>query len=155
VNGLCGAVLPRIPIAYIDVRFFVHATEDSSKVVKAVKHILPSEYADKMVFRRANLRGHYGNPIVLFETRMKGKEIIKLFIESLSSNLGRFDKETLLKEVDLHVGRGDLYIRLDKQSAFQGEFRLCKADPIRVRIRFRKNKLEDIVKICRELGFLP
>lgn len=144
-----------IPIAYIDIRFFAHATEDLNKVVEAAKHILPNGYVDDIVFRRNSLRGHYGNPITLFETRIKGREIIKAFLEKLSSNLDEVDKEVLLREVGLHVEKGNLYIRLDKQAALQGEFKLCTADPIRVRIRFRKEKLEDIIKICRELGMLP
>lgn len=144
-----------MPIAYIDIRFFAHATEDVNKVVQAAQHILPADYVDGILFKRNNLRGHYGNPINLFETRIKGKEIIKTFIENLSTSLSRLDKETLLSEIGLHVEEGSLYIRLDKQAALQGDFKLCASDPIRVRIRFRKKKLEDIVKVCREIGVLP
>jgi len=143
-----------MPIAYIDIRFFAHATEDSDKVVKAVQQILPSDRIDDIVFKRDNLRGHYGNPITLFETRIKEKEIIRAFVEKLSSHLDESDKEALREEIDLRVERGSLYIRLDKQAAFQGEFRLCTADPIRVHIRFKKTKIEDIVKTCRELGMI-
>jgi len=144
-----------MPVAYIDIRFFVNATEDPDKVMKAAKHILPPQYADTTIFSRDNLSGHHGNPITLFETRIKGKEVIKSLIERLSSNLSQLDKERLLKEIGLRVGKGDLYIRLDKQAAVQVEFRLGIADPIHVRIRFRKSKLEDIIQICRELGLLP
>ena len=147
--------MSRIPIAYIDIRFFAHATEDLDKVVEAAKHILPNGYVDDIVFRRSSLKGHFGNPITLFETRIKGREIIKAFLEKLSSNINELDKEVLLRDVSLHVEKGNLYIRLDKQAALQGEFKLFTADPIRVRIRFRKEKLEEIIKICQELGMLP
>jgi len=148
------AVLPQIPVAYIDIRFFVHATENLDKVVEAVQRILPSDYIDDILFKKNNLKGHYGNPITLFETRIKKKEIIKVFVENLSSRLDELDKETLRREIDLHVEKGSLYVRLDKQVAFQGELKLCVADPIHVRIRFRKTKNEDIVKTCQELGML-
>ena len=148
------AVLPQIPVAYIDIRFFVHATENLDKVVEAVRRLLPSDYRDDVLFKKDSLRGHYGNPITLFETRIKGKEIIKAFVENLSSRLDNLDKETLRREIDLHVEKGSLYVRLDKQAALQGELKLCTADPIRVRLRFRKTKIEDTVKICRELGIL-
>jgi len=144
-----------MPIAYIDIRFFVHSTEDVNKVVHAAQRILPPDYVDSVSFKRSSLRGHYGNPITLFETRIKGREIIKSFIENLSTSLSGLDKETLLSEIGLHVEKGSLYIRLDKQAALQGDSKLCAADPIRVRIRFRKEKLEDIVKVCREIGVLP
>lgn len=144
-----------MPIAYIDIRLFAHATEDVNKVAQAAQRILPPEYVDGILFKRSSLRGHYGNPITLFETRIKGREIIKSFIENLSTSLSGLDKETLLSEIGLHVEKGSLYIRLDKQTALHGDFKLCAADPIRVRIRFRRKKLEDIVKVCREIGVLP
>jgi len=142
-------------IAYIDIRFFVHATEDSDRVVEAVQRVLPSDYIDDVVFKRDNLRGHYGNPITLFETRIKKRETIRAFVERLSSSLDELDKETLRREINLHVEKGSLYVRLDKQAALQGALKLCTADPIRVRIRFRKTKMEDIIKLCVELGLLP
>ena len=148
-------VLSQVSIAYIDIRFFAHATEDLNRVVKAVETILPTDYLDDIVFKRKNLRGHYGNPITLFEARIKRREMVKAFVESLSTGLSGLDKETLLSEIGLHVEKGSLYIRLDKQAALQGEFKLCTADPIRVRVRFRKEKPEDIVEVCREMGILP
>ncbi len=139
-------------IAYIDVRFSVHATEDPDKVVQAVNHVLPADYVDDILLKKSTLRGHYGNPITLFETRIKKKEIVKALLKNVFTNLNERDRESLLEEIDLYVEEGSLYIRLDKQAAFQGEMKLCTADPIRVRIRFRKKRIEDIVKVCQELG---
>jgi len=144
-----------MPIAYVDIRFSAHATEDPKKVMEAVQKILPADYIDNIDFKRDNLRGHHGNPIILFETRIKGKEIIQAFVKNISSGISELDKETLLREINLHAEDGNLYLRLDKQAALQGELKLCTADPIRVRIRFRKKKTEDIIQICRELGMLP
>jgi len=147
--------LSQMPLAYIDIRFFAHATEDLNRVVKAAEIILPPDHLDNIVFRRKNLRGHHGNSITLFEAKIKRREIIKAFIDNLSTSLSELDKETLLSEIGSRVEKGSLYIRLDKQAALHGEVKLCTADPIRVRIRFRKKKLEDITKICREMGILP
>jgi len=147
--------LSQMPLAYVDIRFFAHATEDLNRVVKAAETILPTDHLDNIVFRRKNLRGHHGNPITLFEAKIKSREIIKAFIENLSTSLSELDKETLMSEIGSRVEKGSLYIRLDKQAAHHGEFKLCTSDPIHVRIRFRKKKLEDITKICREVGILP
>jgi len=146
--------LSSIPIAYIDIRFFAHATEDVDKVVEAVQHVLPSDHMEGVAFKKSNLRGHYGNPITFFEAKIKNKEIIRALVENLSSNLSELDKETLSGEIHLHVEKGSLYIRLDKQAALQGKLKLCTSDPIRLRIRFRKRKIEDIVKTCQELEML-
>lgn len=146
--------MPQIPVAYVDIRFFAHATEDADKVIEAVQNVLPSGHTEDIVFNKRNLRGHYGNPITFFEAKIKNKEAIRALVENLSSRLSVLDKETLHREIHLHVEKGSLYVRLDKQAAFEGKLKLCTSDPIRIRIRFRKTKIEDIVKICRELGML-
>jgi len=155
VKHLRGMPLPSMPITYIDIRFFVHATEDLNKVVEAVRRLLPTNHVNEIAFERSNLEGHHGNPITLFETRVKKNEILRAVVETISSGLGELDKEALLREIGLHTEKGSLYIRLDKQAALRGEFKLCSADPIRVRIRFRKGKPEDVTNACRELGLLP
>jgi len=147
--------LSKMPIAYVDVSFFAHATEDEAKAIEATRILLPTSQLENIVFNRSNLRGHHGNPITLFETKIKEKDIVKAVAENLSSNLGALDKETLLREINLHVEKGSLYLRFDKQAAFQGTFKLGVADPIRVRLRFNKNQLEDVVQICKEIGMLP
>ncbi len=148
-------ILSRSSIVFIDASLFAHATEDEDKVMRAVQNLFPTEYMDSITFKRQNLHGHHKNPIILFETRIKDKEIIQAFVENLSSNLSTVDKQDLLGEIGRYVEKGSLYLRLDKQAAFQGNFKLCSADPIRVRIRFRKSKLENVVQVCRELGILP
>lgn len=144
-----------MPIACVDISFFSHATEEENKVIGAVRHLLPAVQVENIVFNKSSLRGHYGNPITLYEARIKEKEIVRAVVENLSSGLSLLDKESLLREVELHVEKGSLYLRFDKQAAFQGQFKLGVSDPIRVRLRFKKSKLEDIVQICKEIGMFP
>jgi RNA binding exosome subunit len=147
--------LSGVPIAYADVSSFAHATEDEIKVIEATRKVLPATQLEDIVFNRRYLQGHHGNPIVFFEARITEKEVLKIFVENLASNLCVFDKKTLLKEVSSHVDKGKLYLRFDKQAAFRGTLKLGVADPIHVRLRFNKNKLEDVVNICKKIGLLP
>jgi len=144
-----------MPITCVDISFFTHATEDENKVTGAVRHLLPTAQVENIVFNKISLRGHHGNPITLYEAKIKEKEIVRAVVENLSSGLSPLDKESLLREVELHVEKGNLYLRFDKQAAFQGQFKLGVSDPIRVLLRFKKNRLEDVVQICREIGMLP
>ena len=146
--------MSQLPVAYVDVRFCAHATEDINKVVKAVQNILPSEHMEDISFRRSNLEGHYGNPITFFETRIKDKETVRALVKNLSVNLSSLDKEELGRTIHRCVEKGSLYIRLDKQAALQCKTKLVTSDPIRIRIRFKKSKIEDIIEICRELGMI-
>jgi len=147
--------LTRKPLAYIDLSFFAHATEDQNKVLEAARKVIPPNYVDQVSFSKSSLKGGYGNPITFFKTQIRDEEIADSLIKHISSNLDVLDKDTLLRELNLRLERGSLYIRLDKQAAFKGMFKLCRADPIHIRIRFRTSKIEEIIKICREIGMLP
>ena len=143
-----------MPVAYVDVRFCAHATEDLDKVMEAIHNILPSDNIEDILFKRSGLDGHYGNPITFFETRIKDKETIRALVENLSANLSSLDKEELDRTINRYVEKGSLYIRLDKQAALQGKIKLVTSDPIRIRIRFKKSKTEDVIEICREIGMI-
>jgi RNA binding exosome subunit len=145
----------KIPIGYIDIRVFAHATEEAEKVLSAVRNILSPELIDIVVFRKTNLTGHHGNPIVLFETRIKEEKVAQTVFEKLSSGLSMLDKELLGSEIGQHLERGNLYVRLDKQSAYLNEVKLSSADPIHFRFHFKKHGQEEVVGICRKFGLLP
>jgi len=154
-NKRAWLALSLIPIACVDLSFFAHATEDENKVIEAVRKLLPALQFDNLVFKKSSLRGHHNNPITLFEAKIKEKETVKMIVDNLAFGLNLLDKEKLLREVELHVEKGNLYLRFDKQKAFQGQFKLDVSDPIRFRLRFKKSGLEDIIQICREIGLLP
>jgi RNA binding exosome subunit len=144
----------RIPVAYVDIRVFAHATEDKEKVLSALRNTIPTEFVDKIAFKQTRLAGHHGNPIVLFETKVKEKDVAEAVFKKLSFGLGRLDKESLGREIEQHVDRGNLYIRLDKQSAFLNKLKIHSIDPIHLRVHFKKHSLEEIVDICRKSGML-
>lgn len=144
-------------MSHIDISFFVHATEDQEKVLKAVGNCFPSITLSEIQFARNSLSGHYKNPITFFETRIKDRNLIKTIITDLSSKIEQKDKEFLLSERDKYLDEdGSLYIRADKQSIYNNVLCLCSADPIRIKIRLSvssKNP-QETVSIYKELGLL-
>jgi len=50
---------------------------------------------------------------------------------------------------------GNLYVRLDKQSAYLGELKLSSTDPVHLRLHFKKPNSEDVIDTCRRFGLLP
>lgn len=148
-------ILSKLPVSYVDVQFCAHATENLDKVMEAVQKTLPSEHINDITFKRTNLEGHYGNPIYFFVTRIKDREIVIALVENLSTNLSSLDREELGRTIHLCVEKGNLFVRLDKQAALKGKIKFVTSDPIRIRIRFRKNKIEDVIEVCREIGMLP
>lgn len=142
-------------ISHVDLSFFAHATEDSDKVLTAAKNILPSNYVENVSFSKSNLKGEYGNPIILFRSQIREPEVAESLLHNISLNLPLIDKEELNQYLNLYVDGGSLYIRLSKQEAFKGKFKFSQSDPIRIRIRFRASKIEEIREICRTIGLLP
>jgi RNA binding exosome subunit len=145
----------KVPIAYIDVRTFAHATEDTDKVQMALLKTLSTEAGETVVLKESNLTGHHGNPIVLFEARIKEKDAVREVFRKLSSGLSMMDKELLGDEITWHLEKGNLYLRLDKQSAYLNELRLCETDPIHFKVHFKKSDTDQVVEICRQLGLIP
>jgi RNA binding exosome subunit len=134
---------------------FAHATEDADRVLVAARNMLPTEYAEAVNFKKSQLYGHYGNSIVLFEAKIKEKKVAQAVFQKLCSGLSVLNKEVLNDEIKQHVEKGNLYLRLDKQSAFLGEFKLGSVDTVHLRVHFRKHRFQDVVDICRKFGLLP
>ena len=142
-------------VGYIDIRVFAHATEDPERVLTATRNTLPRESIDTVTFKKANLAGHHGNPIILYETKIKEKKLVQAAFEKLCSGLSGLDKEIMANEVQQHLDKGNLYVRLDKQSAYLNELKLSSTDPIHLRIHFKKHSAEEVIDICRRSGLLP
>ena len=145
----------KVQVAYIDIRVFAHATEDPERVLTATRNALPIESIDTVTFKRSNLTGHHGNPITLYETKIKEKKLVQAAFERLCSGLSVLDKEALANDIKQHLDKGNLYVRLDKQCAYLNELRLGSTDPVHLRIHFKKHSAEEIVDICRRSGLLP
>jgi RNA binding exosome subunit len=143
------------PIGYLDIRVFAHATEDTEKVQTAVRKLLPMELAETLVFEKTNLTGHHGNPIILFTAQLTDKKALPSLLEKIGFGLSALDKETLDRELKLHLEKRNLYLRFDKQSAYLGLYKLAQNDPIHMKIHFKNKTFEEIVDICRNAGLLP
>ena len=153
---ISGAVLSsKAPVGYVDVRVFSHATEDLEKVMTAIRNVLPSGLVDTVVFGKTSLTGHHGNSITLVEARVKDRKVVQAFFAELCLKLSIMDKQRLSDEIEKHLERGNLYLRLDKQSAFLNEMKLGSADSIHLQIHFKKHGADEVLAVCRESGLLP
>lgn len=143
------------PIGYIIIRVFAHATEDQERVIQAVRNTLPEGLAESTIFTKMSLTGYHGNPITLIETVLADRQKLQSALEKIGKGLTSLDKETLNIEMGLHLEKGNLYLRFDKQQAFLGQLRFSSTDPIHFKVHFRNKTADEIVDICREAGLLP
>ena len=130
----------------------MHATEDHARVLTAVRNILPSEWRETILFKRTETSGHHGNSIALLESRIKDKRASREILERLARDLNILDKEFLHDQAEKHLEKGSFYLRLDKQAAYLNQIKLSSADPIHLRVRFKKHGAVDVKEITRTLG---
>jgi RNA binding exosome subunit len=147
--------LPKNEVLSVELSLLVHATEDQDKVLTAVRNLFPPEHTKEITVSRKNLQGEYGNPISVFEAKIEDAAVVEGFLRNVGQNLPQVEKESLLEGLELRLTKGNLYLRLDKQAAFRGKPELCLADPIRLRIKFRTSKVDEITNTIRRLGLVP
>lgn len=121
----------------------------------AIRNMLPEELGESAVFKKTTLTGHHGNPITLIEVELADRQTLMGVLEKIGSGLTSLDKEALSREISLHLEKGNLYLRFDKQQAYLGELRFWSNDPIHFKVHFRNKTADQIILICREAGLLP
>ena len=141
-------------LEYIEIRVFSHATEDPSKVLTSVKKLFPIEFREDLVFNKTQLTGYYNNPIILYKIRVNEKILLQSIIQFISENLSFSDKENLTNDIKIHLDRNNLYLRFDKQLAFDSILKFSTQDPIHLKIHFKKMHLKDIIELCRKAGLI-
>jgi RNA binding exosome subunit len=142
-------------VGYIDIRVFAHATEDSTKVQTAVKNLLTPELGDTIVFEQTSLEGHHRNSITVFTAKLTDKNQLPLTLQKIGQGLSALDREALANDIQLHLEKCNLYLRFDKQSAFCGNFKFTKNDPIHFKIHFKDKTQDEIIDFSRQMGLLP
>jgi len=103
-------------------RTLVHATEDPDKVEAALRFLVGD---GEIKFTRT--AGYHGNPIIIMEARLDRRREICSFFEKLEREQIEEILGTLAERMD---DEGTLYLRLDKQAAYQGVCRLVTHDDV-------------------------
>jgi RNA-binding protein len=120
------------PIQSIEITYFVHATEDREKILRAVERMLgvPGPELER-------LEGHFGNEILKGRIHVTGESASKVFmtiVSGMSKNLIREIGDNITKYLDEH---SSLFLRFDKQALVLGSFVLGEADTVRIKVKPR------------------
>ncbi|MGE5555166.1 MAG: RNA-binding domain-containing protein [Methanocella sp.] len=142
------------PVGYIDIRVFAHATENQTKVETATKNLFPPELTQDLVFQKTALTGHHSNPIVMLTARLTDRKLLPAALEKLGERLSSLDKEQLQNDIKLHLEKGNLFLRFDKQAAYLGQPKFTQSDPIHVKVHFRDKTNDQVVELAKQFGLL-
>lgn len=121
----------RFTSAEIDI--IIHATEDYNKMLTIIKDVLTID-PDKFTSKR--LEGYYGNEVILLKARLNTNDARKL-ADIIFNSINIHDKIYLADNLDKHIDRNSLFIRLDKQELFRKRIALGDQDAIKIRFRVK------------------
>jgi RNA binding exosome subunit len=107
----------------VRLRTFCHATENPSKVKRALEFLLPPG-----TISENRTTGHHGNPIVVYEVKTEKRTEIKRFWDIIKSSV---PEEVLLEDLEERIDKDCvLYARLDKQKAYLGNIEMVKHEDV-------------------------
>ncbi len=120
-------------IQSLEISFFVHATEDESKVIEVIHSQLSIRDSPAMEV----LEGYFGNRIVRVKYNVKGEEATRLFVH-ISSLISSQEKSRILGEIERNLDEHSaLYLRFSKQELMARRLVLFENDPVRVKVKPR------------------
>ncbi|MDR1993849.1 MAG: hypothetical protein LBQ98_10255 [Nitrososphaerota archaeon] len=145
----------KLPIGYIDIRVSAHATEDAAKVEVAAKNLFPAELQETLLFQKTKLSGHHSNPIILLTAKLTERKLLPLVLKKFGTGIDTLDKEQLNQNIALHLEKGNLYLRFDKQAAVLGLLKFTQNDPLHIKVHFKNQTVEEIIALAKQTGLLP
>lgn len=120
--------MARVPFHYVDLRAFSYATEDEKRVNEALGTFLPDEFE----VQRAVNQGHHGDRIVILSARVDTADEMRTVLSRLADLTGI---ETVLEQLDERVTEDcELFVRLNKQAAFNGQVQLGEGLTLRAKV---------------------
>lgn len=134
------------------IQVLCHATEDEMKVMKAVENVVGFDRMSKMKVSTHILKGYYGDPVVLIKFEVLEPDTSLEIVKDVFSKLSEYEKNDLIENrIEKGKHGGKLYIRLDKQAAYNGVLRLSDKDPIRIEVAIRGD-IDKLVNVLNILG---
>ncbi|QRV15106.1 RNA-binding protein [Haloterrigena salifodinae] len=142
--------MPQIPLHYVDLRTFCYATEDEKRVEEAMRTFLPDGDDDEpFEIERVESEGHYGDRILVLSARVEKANDVRHVLSRLA-DLESFDD--VIDELDERVTENtELFLRLDKQAAFEGDVRLGDGITFRGKVEAYPAKKEKAVENARDV----
>ncbi|MGC8573732.1 MAG: RNA-binding domain-containing protein [Caldisphaera sp.] len=129
-------------IKSVEIRVFVHATEDKEKIMAALKNIIKSDFN----IIEEHYEGYYGNSIIVISCIIENEKAEEI-LNTILDNLPRPDKDNILKTFYDRIGKGNTFhIRLNKQKAYLGEYTISDADDV-IKLVFKFDSKSSLEKL--------
>lgn len=135
------------PVQHLEITTFVHSTEDSVKVVKAVSNLFPEDI-DVPPYEEVKLTGVFGDQLLMLKWVLKNRRPATEVVNKVIKGLSSIDHLELIESLASRIDENkNFYLRLDKQKAFSEVMKIEKQDPIRLKARMLVPHKADPVKL--------
>lgn len=125
------------PVRYVELSALVHATEDKQKVLRAICNLFPKGSEPSGV-QETKLTGVFGDPIFSLKLEISKRRPGTDLLDHLIRSLSFLEYTGLLDDLPQRMDESkNLYLRFDKQKAYQGKTALETHDAIRVKFRLQ------------------
>mgnify|MGYP003836113737 CR=1 FL=1 len=136
-----------VPFHYIDLRAFCYATEDEKRVTEALQTLLPEEFE----IQRIENEGHHGDRILVLSARVENADDMRVVLDRLGE-LPAEQRQRLLGELDERVtDNTELFLTLEKQSAFRNDVRLGDGITVRAKVEAYPASKDAAVENARDV----
>lgn len=140
----------KFPFSSAILSTFIHATEDESKVLKALKTFLPED----VKIQQRKSKGHYGNPIIVLDATLERRKLLRQLWNEITTRMDTDDLERINQIVPERLDdERCLYLRFDKQQAYAGKLVLTDSGDvihIKLKVAAYPAKREVAVRLVRE-----
>jgi len=130
----------------ISYRAFVYGTENEEKVLESIKTLFPNSLPQCEA-----TEGYYKNPVLILHNKIEKKRDIKDFVAKLSSMKDPAKKRIISQLEDKMDDYGNLFLRFDKQRAYQGDLKVVEhGDSIHIKVKIAAYPAKK--KVALEIG---
>lgn len=120
-----------VNFASAEMEVVIHATEDTAKVLKAIKSILPIEPEE---FVADSIKGHFGNEIILLKAILSGKKASDI-AHKIIGMMSDEDRLSMYNNFDLFTDDKFIYLRISKQNIFEHKIVLEQTDSVKIKFK--------------------
>ncbi|MDH5806488.1 MAG: RNA-binding domain-containing protein [Candidatus Methanomethylicaceae archaeon] len=134
-------------ISSIFISAIVHATEDPNKVKTAMLNIIPSNLRSICEIQENYAKGHHGNPIIILNMNIRNSKIATEIFNYIINSFSKTYISLIKSNPNLYSDGNSIFLRLDKQAAYNGVIQLSFSDDV-IKIKIvSSNPMEIISKL--------
>jgi len=131
----------------VDIQVIVHATEDLQRILDSFKEMFGVDEED---FAVQNLQGHFENPIVFLQCKLK-KRKARNFVSALTESISDEERQEIIDDLENRCDQSALFLRISKQGLVQKRVYLADQDPVKLKIYTPIYTQKDLIKTYSDI----